>query len=148
MASTLQRLSGFQVLPPSSLRFSVDWLVESEFSISSPVRGLKNHTPLAVPLTLESSAHVLPSLVPRTLPPSVIAHPFLSSKKKTFVSGSSVDSGSPPSCTCHVFPPSVVKRMVDLLPTTQQVSGPAQAIAFRSMSLLNGTGSQMALNVG
>jgi hypothetical protein len=38
--------------------------------------------------------------------------------------------------------------MVDLLPTAQQVSGPTHATAFRLTSLVNGTGSQIALNFG
>src|SRR5688572_11894743 len=127
--STLQRPSGFQVLPPSVLRRCVAW---GEFSNSNPFWGLRNHRPLDVPLTVDNSAHVFPSLVPKTLPFSVIAQPFFASRKNTVDRSRSVASGSPPSCTCHVVPPSLVNRMVDLFPTTQQVSGPTHATAFRS----------------
>src|SRR5687767_11157814 len=148
VASTLHRLSGFQDLPPSSLRCRVDWVVESGLSNSSPVCGFRNHIPLVVPLTVDNSAQVLPSLVPRILPRSVIAQPFFASTKKILFRSSSVASGSPPNCACQVFPPFVVNRIVDFSPATQQVSGPTHAIAFKLMSLLNGTGSQIALNLG
>src|SRR5688572_17155800 len=144
LASTLQRPSGFQLLPPSLLRRCVAW---GESSNSSPFCGLRNHTPREVPVTVDSSAQVVPLVVPRILPRLVIAQPCVASRKNTSDSSSSVVScGSPPSCTCHLVPPSVVNRMVDLSPTAQQVSGPTQATAFRLMSLLNGTGSQIALN--
>src|SRR2546430_2917842 len=56
-------------------RFDCDW--SSDVCSSD----LRNHTPLLVPLTVDNSAHVVPSLVPRILPRSVIAQPFFASKK-------------------------------------------------------------------